>query len=847
VKSAICTSPLCKKEVPLYTDYIVSQKKPSIRFWRDVKCPRQQCGQTFDWEREPTTLIGELHLTVNEGRTSAGELRGNVRWAYSNGDTVECPWCEHKINPILTANKTPARKRKLKRKKVLLTALLCPHCESVWQWRGDLPEDVTCKVCQKSYGVFSGNVTEKGKFVCSCGNKDAIIESLRRLPEDQLLPAKPYAMQGYCSNCGSDEEIDDKEEKEPLLNGYQSEVGQKQMPIQKHDCKLTKTRGKFYKRVSPADLAQFINANEIWERVKMDMSYPKQEVPEGYNTNQMRKHNYRFWYHMFNARQLLCLSTLLEAIDREENQKLKEMLLIAFSNTLEANNVFTRFITRRTTPGGTAPAGLFARHDYQPKATYCEQNVWGVVSGNNTFSNRKQMVLGALEHAIAPWDNKWNPETNWVTRVPTEERFNRPDSATLFCEDSRLIDDIKVDAVITDPPYAGNVNYSELSDFFYVWLRLVLAKTYKVFTPEITPKLDEIVENATRGKTAQDFEEGLAQVFQRCYNLLKEDGALVFTFHHSEGSAWESLLRAVCGAGFEIDSIYPIHGEREASLHLLDKESAISYDLVHVCKKRSQNAAIESRSWAGIRHETRRLAREEIRAIEAGRYGKEPLTPADVNIVLIGKCLELYSRHYGSVVGHDDKPVELHEALKEIRSMVDELVSKEHPLPSELEDIDAESRLYLLTLCGHKEIKSDDVNKATRGILEISDLMRAGLIIKGRAERGRKYKVKQPEERYQDLRKMFQQDEQPQEKLFEDTLVPKDSQVIFINYVHFLMGLAGAGEDMRPWVESFRGMTPQIRAACEFLQQRNPNFAPMTQKVLGFIDPGSLFRAQAES
>src|SRR5205807_643345 len=137
------------------------------------------------------------------------------------------------------------------------------------------------------------------------------------------------------------------------------------------------------------------------------------------------------------------------------------------------------------------------------------------------------------------------------------------------------------------------------------------------------------------------------------------------------------------------------------------------------CKRRDEQAAIERRSWAGIRQENRRLARGEIRAIEAGRYGNDPLSPADVNIVLIGKCLELYSRHYGAVVDHQGRNVELHEALKEIRNMVDDLVSKEHPLPTELEDIDAESRIYLLALCGaSREIKSDDVHKSTRGVLE---------------------------------------------------------------------------------------------------------------------------------
>ena len=57
------------------------------------------------------------------------------------------------------------------------------------------------------------------------------------------------------------------------------------------------------------------------------------------------------------------------------------------------------------------------------------------------------------------------------------------------------------DCVITDPPYAGNVNYAELSDFFYVWLRLSLKSNYSWFTPEYTPKIEEIIENRIRGKS----------------------------------------------------------------------------------------------------------------------------------------------------------------------------------------------------------------------------------------------------------------------------------------------------------------------------------------------------------
>jgi hypothetical protein len=82
----------------------------------------------------------------------------------------------------------------------------------------------------------------------------------------------------------------------------------------------------------------------------------------------------------------------------EQDEKLREMLLCAFSNTLEGNNMFVRNIPSRNTPGGTAPAGIFARHDYQPKVTICEQNVWGTESGNNTFISRMEMLETELEY-----------------------------------------------------------------------------------------------------------------------------------------------------------------------------------------------------------------------------------------------------------------------------------------------------------------------------------------------------------------------------------------------------------------------------------------------------------------
>ena len=261
-----------------------------------------------------------------------------------------------------------------------------------------------------------------------------------------------------------------------------------------------------------------------------------------------------------------------------------------------------------------------------------ENNVWFA------FQKRTKAAIAGKR-----WSLREIGRVTWTTKWSEKSRFD----ATLLTQSSASIPlrDGSVDAIITDPPYVGNVNYAELADFFYVWLRLALKNSYGQFAPEYTPKTEEIIENATRGVSETDFYGALSAVFANIKRTLPDYGLLVFTFHHTdqEGTIWEGLLRSLCQEGFEIIAVYPIHGEREASLHLQDKEN-ISYDLIHVCRKRREDS--RKRSWAGIRQEVRRRAREELQAIEKGRYGNERLSEPDVRLICIGKCLELFSAHY---------------------------------------------------------------------------------------------------------------------------------------------------------------------------------------------------------
>jgi len=816
VKSAICTNPICRKEVPLFPNFIISKKSPSVPYVADYRCTK--CKKRFDLDLNRASLIAEESLMINNARDASGNERANKRWAAYDSTTygVICPWC-FEDNNFRGSNLNSLTKA---RKKVPLSVLLCPHCYVIWQFRGTLPDEVACPVCSKSYKPLQGN-TAKGAFLCpSCGTKDKIIHSIRKLSEDRLFPAKPYAIEGYCVVCAGDIEIDE-------VDLYGSSTGRKNRKL--HRCNINFNRGKFFKRITTADLKRYQEAERRCEKEKDRLSFPKSEIPVGEKTKSgLIAHHYRFWHQMFNPRQLLCLSTLLKAIGEEKDQVLKEMLLVCFSNSLNDNNMFCRYAQPRN-----HLVGVFARHDYQPKNDPLEGNMWGSKFGHGGFSGYWKNLLKGKIFALKPKDTGQNTGKHGEFRDP----LNSTKVNLMSKSSTSNIMNKKVNFVITDPPYAGNVNYAELGDFFYVWLRLILSKTYPEFSPNLTPKTEEIIENPTRGKSAKDFEEGLTQVFHECHRGLEDNGLMVFTFHHREGSAWESLLKSVFNSGFLIEAVYPIHGEAENSLHLMGKQ-AIAYDLVHVCKKRIEQSENRQRSWAGVREEIRKKARKEIEMIEAGRYGQERLSPSDVNIILTGKCLELYSKHYGMIVDYKGDVVPLDRALTSIRMMVEQIISIQQPLPSELEHIDPISYIYLTCLCDRKEIKSDEVHKTTRGIMEPDVLIKAGVIRKGRAKRGRTYEVKLPVERYKDLTKLFKSKFKSLDQLllFPELEEAKFDNVALVDALHYLMGLAETGENLVPWLNQFRPIMPNIRVSFEYLLEKNPTFQEPVNKVLSVIE-----------
>ena len=853
VKHAICTDPTCKREVPLFKDWLVAHKALSVRYHRDVSCPR--CRKRFDWEVEPASLIADTAMMVNSPRGSAGEGRPHQVWTYAPEPekpkgrgrrnptlvSVHCPHCDDDVRLQVPWD------RKKERKKVSLTVLLCPACEAVWQWRGALPDEaVCCPACGHGYDPRAGNVLANGAFECSCGNRDKIIESIRLLPQDRRLPVRPYAIQAFLEPRDS---VRERRAVESLFGEFGEEVAEDAAQCAAQcaplpDSLLLPKNGKFFKRFSASDRANLQRAENLWDRNRARLPYPKSRIPIGEKTKSgLLAHHYNYWHDMFAPRQLLALATLLDGVMAEEDGKLREMLLCAFSGMLDMNNLFTRYMTSRSSAGGQTAQGVFARHDFQPKSTIAENNVFGLPDiAMGSFQSRFDLLVEGIKYKLSCWDFRDNDNKEGRKKVQTDTLG--ASGSDLLCDNSAAIELETIGTVVTDPPYVGNVNYAELADFYHVWQRLVLKDKYPWFAPEYTPKNEEVIENKVRGKSRDDFYNNLAETFNRIHSQLQADRLLVFTFHHSdqEGTVWEGLLQSLCDTGFEIAAVYPIHAESESSLHLRDKEN-VAYDLIHVCRKRREIPS--DRSWAGVRQEVRRRARAELAAIEAGRYGNQPLPEPDVRLVCIGKCLELYSAHYGRVLDHEGNPLPLHKALQDIGAIVDQLVTRERPLPPELEDIDALSYAWLRLLMPVRgEVGVDKVNKGLRAMqVNTEDLRKAGLIIRGRAGRGRTYEVKQPLDRLEEARKRLQTayEQTAQNVLFQDDPAPVTATVPLVDLLHALIALADAGEPVLPWLERFPGRRAALRAGLRFLRDERADWSAAIDRVLAVIEGAPLF------
>ena len=197
-------------------------------------------------------------------------------------------------------------------------------------------------------------------------------------------------------------------------------------------------------------------------------------------------------------------------------------------------------------------------------------------------------------------------EIEWVQLVCDHLLQMAKDSASpsVFHQSATTSSMRAVDVIVTDPPYYDAIPYSDLMDFFYIWLRRTLhglsPDIGSSFSQPLSPKWDanrndgELIDDASRfgGDKATSkavYEDGMARAFQICHDALAHDGRLVIVFAHKQPDAWETLVAAIIRAGFVVDGSWPIQTERSGRMRA-NSSAALSSSVWLVCRKRLATA-----------------------------------------------------------------------------------------------------------------------------------------------------------------------------------------------------------------------------------------------------------------
>lgn len=458
---------------------------------------------------------------------------------------IPCSYCTAEIDlfstRVIARNAYPDRKPEVQ--------ISCPQCGDIFSaLNGD--RMVHCSSCGLDFNPHTGSVSG-GQVTCPiCSKSFSIIEAVRPLEH-------PPAHRLYGK----------------LL--------------------LTPDGNKQYLPATPDDIEAYKHCSRLLKaEVKQGtIRLPDAVLADGYNTRQAIGYNYHCWRDFFNDRQLLALSWLHEAIAKIDDIPTRDAFLILFSGVLEFNNLFASYKGE----GTGAVRHMFAHHILKPERTPIEANVWGTSKSSGSFVNLfKSRLLRAIDYRIAPFETTVNGSGKvYDTSVSFSGDINiswpvqgdfKPRNIYLSCGSS---DDTKlpggsVDFVITDPPFFDNVHYSELADFFFAWQSL--HPRGFITSAQTTRHVREVQDT-----NAGSFAAKLQAVFAECHRILKDDGILAFTYHHSRSEGWVSLVKAIFGAGFSVINVHPVKAEMSVAAPKSQAKEPIQLDIILVCKKKEKD------------------------------------------------------------------------------------------------------------------------------------------------------------------------------------------------------------------------------------------------------------------
>lgn len=542
----------------------------------------------------------------------------------------------------------------------------------------------TCQHCGNDSDLFPGQLVAKNDrhthFLVAC-HACGQLNELERLPEGRYSPS--------CSRCGVQLSLDGNARKGKFIcrhcghdgryfNGVLREHPPKhRMYALEYFCPACKKhhRGRYFKIPDTRDLERYAQASEQLNlEPQLTALIPDDLIPEGDETKRLHRWGYHRYRDMFNQRQLLALTTLLQSILQQPQGPVQDALLTVFSDILRYQNMLCRYDTY-----ALKVQDIFSVHGFPVGLVQCEAHPLGLEGiGSGGFRHFVHKYAKAKSYCEAPFEVRHDKNkkirvpiqgevirANFVNDLPRRTgraAFIRKQSAT-----ETVLPPSSLDGVFTDPPYFDNVQYAELMDFCYVWLRRAKAD-HPDFAAPSTRSSQELTGNVTLGRGLEHFTKGLSEVFIRMAKALVPGGPFVFTYHHNDPEAYLPLVVALLDAGLYCTAVLPVPGEMEASMHIQGTGSSI-LDSVFVCRAGIQP---ESCGWQALLAELEARLTEEIELL---RRGGVAVSRGDVFCLLSGHISRiLVHKLYGSwcpACSVEEKLEVARTSLKEITLEVD--------------------------------------------------------------------------------------------------------------------------------------------------------------------------------
>ncbi len=373
---------------------------------------------------------------------------------------------------------------------------------------------------------------------------------------------------------------------------------------------------------------------------------------------------------LFSCRQLCAMTTFAE-LARELGQRLDDQAVEpAYRNALVTyvGMSVSRLANRCSSacfwdPGGEKIQQVFGRQAIAMAWDYVEANPLSDASGG--FIGQVEYLANAIANLPFPVCEGEASQHDATKPHPAGEK--------------RVI-------LATDPPYYDNIDYADLSDFFYVWLRPMLREVHPaLFATVAVPKAQELVATpyrfeGDRDRANQHFTDGTRMAFTELARVLTVEvpATIVYGFKQQEelteaegevrvSTGWETFLESLRQSGMLVTGTWPLRTELVGNLK--GKMNALASSIVLVCRPRPADAPLATRKQfiTALRAELP----DALRNLQHGN-----IAPVDLAQAAIGPGMAVFTR-YAKVIEADGSPMRVRTALQLINQALDEVLAEQ--------------------------------------------------------------------------------------------------------------------------------------------------------------------------